>query len=123
MPKYSLLLAFIAAVLASVNAYIYYPLAPKALYQEGMNVSFVSGRFGFYQESPGFGADGIYNGVLGVTFERTEKFAFLTSADGKKVRKLNYRTTQVGPDITCKRIVESNRIIDACYLNIFDNSC
>ena len=102
MPKFSLLLAFVASIVASVHAYIYYPLAPKALYQEGMNVSFVSGRFGFYQESPGFGADGIYNGVLGVIFERTEKFAFLTSADGKKVRKLNFRTTQVSADITRK---------------------
>jgi indoleamine 2,3-dioxygenase len=29
-------------------------------------------------------------------------YAFLTSADGKKLRKLNIRTTQVGPDISSK---------------------
>ena len=88
--------------------YIYYPFAPNALYQEGMNISFVSGRFSFYAETPGYGANGIYNGVLAVAFERTEKFAFLTTGDGKKARKLNYRTTQVGPDITRKCIVQTN---------------
>ena len=85
-----------------VEGYIYYPLSPNALYQEGMNVSFVSGRFLFFNEVAGYGADGAYNGVLGIVFDRTEKYAFLTSADGKKLRKLNVRTTQVGPDISSK---------------------
>ena len=89
----------LALVLVAVNAYIYYPFAPNAKYQEGMNVSFVSGRTGFYQEIAGFGSEGIYNGALGIAFEKTEKYAFVGSADGKKIRKLNYRTTQVGLDI------------------------
>jgi len=80
--------------------YIYYPLAPNALYQPGMNVSFVSGRTGYYAEIAGYGSDGQYNGALGITFDRTEKYAFVTSASGKKIRKLNLRTSQVGDDIT-----------------------
>ena len=92
----------LATMQVIANAYIYYPLAPRALYQEAMNISFVSGRFGFFSEFAGFGADGSYNGVLGIAFDQTEKFAVLTSADGKKVRKLNIRTTQVGNDITRK---------------------
>jgi len=90
---------FFALLLVAVNAYIYYPFAPNAYYQEGMNVSFVSGRTGFYQETEGFGSQGIYNGALGLAFEKTEKYAFVASADGKKLRKLNYRTSQVGLDI------------------------
>ena len=85
-----------------VEGYIYYPLSPNALYQEGMNVSFVSGRVLFFNEVAGYGADGAYNGALGIVFDRTEKYAFVTSADGKKLRKLNIRTTQVGEDISSK---------------------
>jgi hypothetical protein len=85
-----------------VKGYIYYPLAPNALYQEAMNVSFVSGRVLFFNEVAGYGADGSYNGALGIVFDRTEKYAFVTSADGKKLRKLNIRTTQVGEDISSK---------------------
>ena len=87
-------------LLVAVNAYIYYPLAPNALYQEGMNISFVSGDSKKFQEKAGFGSDGAYNGAFGLAFERTEKYSFVGSADGKKLRKLNYRTTQVGLDIT-----------------------
>jgi hypothetical protein len=82
------------------SGYIYYPFAPNALYQSAMNVSFVSGRSRYFQEEAGFGSQGSYNGVLGITFDETEKWGFLTSADGKKVRKLNQRTTYLPPDIT-----------------------
>ena len=84
-----------------VSGFVYYPFAPKALYQEGMNVSFVSGRLAYFQEQSGYASAGIYNGVLGAVFDRTEKYVFLTASDGKKVRKLNFRTTYVGSDITC----------------------
>ena len=63
-------------------------------------MSFVSGRVLFFNEVAGYGADGSYNGALGIVFDRTEKYAFVTSADGKKLRKLNIRTTQVGEDIS-----------------------
>jgi hypothetical protein len=85
--------------------YVYYPFAPNALYQSGMNVSFVSGRVNYFQEEAGFGSQGSYNGVLGIAFDETEKWGFLTSADGKKVRKLNLRTTYLPPDITSKIII------------------
>ena len=38
----------------------------------------------------------------GITFDRTERFALLTCADGKTIRKLNTRTTQLGSDISGK---------------------
>jgi hypothetical protein len=82
--------------------YIAYPFAPNALYQPWMNVSFVSGRLGFFAETAGFHSAGVYNGVLGITFDKTETFGFLTSADGKKLRKLDLQTTQVGLDVTRK---------------------
>ena len=87
------------------SGYIYYPFAPNALYQSGINVSFVSGRSRYFQEEAGFGSQGSYNGVLGITFDETEKWGFLTSADGKEVRKLNLRTTYLPPDITSKIII------------------
>ncbi len=95
-----------------VDAYIYYPFAPNAHYQEGMNFSFFSGYKTTYAETAGYADKGTYNGVLSVAFERTEKFAFLTTGDGKKIRKINYRTSLVGPDITRK----------LCYL-CFCNLC
>ena len=72
--------------------YIYYPYAPRALYQPAMNVSFVSGSLGFFDEADGYGKEAGYNGCLGITFDRTEKYLFVGSADGKKLRKLNYYT-------------------------------
>jgi hypothetical protein len=84
----------------SINGLFYNPLAPKALYQTGMNVSFVSGDSTVFAERAGYGSDGKYNGALGVAFERSEKYAFVGSADGKKIRKLNYRTSFVNIDIT-----------------------
>ena len=94
--------AFVSLALVArvVKGYIYYPLSPNALYQEGMNVSFVSGRVSLYNDVAGNGADGSYNGALGIVFDRTERFAFITSVNGRKLRKLNIRTTQVGADIS-----------------------
>ena len=80
--------------------YVVSVTTPNALYQQWMNVSFVSGRLSYYAESAGFHSGGVYNGVLGITFDKTESYGFLTSADGKKVRKLDLATTQVGNDIT-----------------------
>ena len=85
----------------------------------------VSGKNNYYSESPGFGQQGksygtiediydltviwpislrkcvgSYNGVLGITLDKTEQWGFLTSAEGKKIRTLNLQTTQVGGDIT-----------------------
>jgi hypothetical protein len=84
------------------SQYIHYPLAPNALYQPWMNVSFVSGRLGYFAETAGFHSSGVYNGVLGIAFDKTETYGFLTSADGSKVRKLDLQTTQVGLDVTRK---------------------
>jgi hypothetical protein len=87
-----------------MNGYTYYPYAPNALYQHWLNVSFASGKLGFFSEKAGVGSGGSYNGVLGITFDKTEKYAFLTSADGKKLRKLRLNDEYVGLDITRKRI-------------------
>ena len=67
-----------------------------------INVSFVSGRLGYFAETAGYHSGGVYNGVLGITMDKTETYGFLTSVDGKKVRKLDLKTTQVGLDVTCK---------------------
>jgi hypothetical protein len=98
-----ILLIIISALCVSIvvqSEYVYYPYAPLARYQSNMNITFVSGRTGYYQETAGFGSNGVYNGVLGITFERTENFAFLTTAIGKTIRKLNVRTTFVGEPLT-----------------------
>jgi hypothetical protein len=95
-------LFFTVVVNGITPGYIYSPFAPSALYQESMNLSFISGSKGTYQEQAGQGTGGIYNGVLGVTFDRTYTYGFITSADGKKLRKLNYQTAYVGSDITRK---------------------
>ena len=65
-----------------------------------MNVTTWSGIFSTFQDVAGFGTSGGYNGVLGVTFDRTEQYNLLCDADGKQIRKLNYRTTYVSSDIT-----------------------
>ena len=95
-----LVLALVCVLVSS--QYITYPFAPDALYQPWMNVSFVSGRLGYFAETAGISSSGVYNGVLGITFDKTETYGFLTSADGKKVRKLDLKTTEVGLDVTRK---------------------
>ena len=85
-----------------LSQYISYPFAPDALYQPWMNVSFVSGRLSYYTDAAGFHSSGMYNGVLGITLDKTETYGFLTSAYGKTVRKLDLQTTQVGLDVTRK---------------------
>lgn len=90
----------LVATCVSVSSYVISPSVPNALYQEWMNVSFVSGRLNYFAETAGFASSGVYNGVLGITFDKTESYGFLTSADGKKVRKLSLKTTQVGLDVT-----------------------
>lgn len=97
-------IALLVLWLTSCGAsYVYYPFAPSALYQAGMNVSFVSGKAGFFADVAGYGSSGAYNGALGIALDRTERFAFISSADGKGIRKLNIRTTQVGGSITGKQ--------------------
>jgi len=91
--------------------YIAYPFAPNALYQPWMNVSFVSGKLGYFAETAGFHSSGVYNGVLGITFDKTETYGFLTSADGKKLRKLDLQTTQVGIDVTRTYLLHKSDII------------
>jgi hypothetical protein len=80
----------------------YYPFAPNAQYQRWINVSFASGKLGFFSEKAGVGSSGAYNGVLGITFDKTENYAFLTSADGKKLRRLTLNSAYVGLDVTRK---------------------
>lgn len=67
-----------------------------------MNISLISGTFESSSEKVGYGRAGSYGGTLGITFDRTENYLFIASADTKTIRKLNYRTTYVGPNITRK---------------------
>jgi hypothetical protein len=78
------------------------PSAPRALYDVGINVSFVSGTFQYFAETPGIGNNASYNGVFGIALDRTENYAFLSSAEGKRIRKLTLSSTAVGTDITRK---------------------
>jgi hypothetical protein len=65
-----------------------------------MNVSLASGRLSYFADVPGTGPSASYNGILGVAFDKSEKYAFLTSADGKQVRLLTVATNYVGYSIT-----------------------
>ena len=76
--------------------YFHYSLARNALYQEGMMVSLVSGMIDLSLEHSGIGTSAAYHGVLGLAFDRTEKYAFISSGDGKSIRKLNFRDGEVG---------------------------
>ena len=86
----------------TTKKYRNYNPAPQALYQPWMNVSFASGKRLFYQEAAGTGNTGSYNGVLGIAYDRTEQFAYITSPVGKKLRKLRLSDTYVELDISSK---------------------
>jgi hypothetical protein len=80
--------------------YIHYPFAPNALYQSDMMIETFSGKLGSTQESSGIGSDVQYDGILGITLDRTEQYAFMTTGAAKKIRKLNIQTREAGSDIT-----------------------
>jgi hypothetical protein len=65
-----------------------------------MDVSLEAGKLGFFAESPGIGASASFNGALGIALDRTEQIAYVTSADGKKLRRINLLTHYVGSDFT-----------------------
>jgi hypothetical protein len=67
-----------------------------------MNVSLVLGQQQYFQDISGFGARSSFNGVLGITLDKTETYGFLSSADGKKIRKFSLATNQVGDGISRK---------------------
>jgi len=78
------------------------PWAPKALYQELMKVSTVAGRLSYFAESPGIGSYGVFNGVLGIALDHSEKYAFAFSADGKSFRRIVLSTNFVESNIARK---------------------
>ena len=67
-----------------------------------MNVSFMSGRYQFFSEAAGYASMGSYNGVLGLALDRLGSYAYLTSGDGKTIRKLSITSTEVGLNIAGK---------------------
>jgi len=67
-----------------------------------INVSFFAGKPNYFIDVPGTGHLASFNGVLGITLDKTESFAFLSSADGKKIRKMILATATVGSEITGK---------------------
>jgi len=85
-----------------MDTYVFSPFAPNALYQKWLNVTFVAGKLSYFSEVAGIGSTASFNGVLGIAFDKTEAYAFLTSADGKKVRKMELSTRNVGSDVTRK---------------------
>ena len=114
----------LATTLCSVFAdpYIYYPLSPNALYQNYMRVSLASGQFKFFNDLPGIGSYGSYNGAFGITFDNTATVAFVTAVESKRLRKLNLASEYVGADITRKKpmlIAESVNIYLYIYAYIY----
>jgi hypothetical protein len=85
-----------------MDTYVFSPFSPNALYQKWLNVTFVAGKLSYFSEAAGIGSSASFNGVLGITFDKAEAYAFLTSADGKKVRKMELSTRKVGYDVTRK---------------------
>ncbi len=77
------------------TGYVTQPPALEALYQTGIDVRTISGTRFYFRSMSGIGTEASYNGVMGVAFDRTEKYAFISNPDGKNIRKLNYRTTLV----------------------------
>jgi len=65
-----------------------------------MDVTLEAGTIGFFAESPGIGASASFNGALGIALDRTEKLAYVTSADGKKLRRIDLSTHYVWSDVT-----------------------
>jgi hypothetical protein len=88
-----------------LELFVQYDLAPNAIYHNWLDVRFVSGSLQVFAETPGVGNHSAYNGVLGAAFDKTEDYLFLSTAEGKKIRKLNIATTAVGSDVTRKFIL------------------
>jgi hypothetical protein len=84
------------------KCYFEYNFAPSGLFEFGMNVKFVAGTFQIFADIPGMGNTAAFNGILGVVLDFTEKFAFISSSEGKKIRTISLSSSEVGQDITCK---------------------
>ena len=67
-------------------------------------MSFVCGRVQYFADLPGTGSAASFNGAFGIAFDRTESYAFISSSEGKKIRKLSLASRSVGTDISCKLI-------------------
>ncbi len=97
-----LLVVLLAAIGISTCQYVYYPQSPHALYQSYMHVNLSSGNKKFYSDTPGYGSEGAYNGAYGITLDLSERFAFVTAVESKRIRKLQLSNNYVGSDITRK---------------------
>ena len=70
-----------------------------------MRVSLASGQFKYFNDLPGIGSYGSYNGAFGITFDNTATVAFVTAVESKRLRKLNLASEYVGSDITRKKLM------------------
>jgi hypothetical protein len=73
-----------------------------ALYENGIRVSYVSGKFQYFSDLAGNKLTTAFNGVLGIALDRTENYALVTSAEGKKLRKLSLLTLESSLDVSSK---------------------
>jgi len=97
-----LLVIFIS--IERVNGYDNYPLAPNALFEPRINVTTYSGQAGLFEDVAGIRFDAHYNGAFGIAFDKLEQYAFISSNDGKRIRKLSLFTSQAGLDVTGSNI-------------------
>jgi hypothetical protein len=81
-------------------------LSPNALYQNRINVSFVSGKLGNFAERIGYASSASYNGITGIALDKTEQYAYIASGDSRTIRKLNLATTEVGSNIASKYSID-----------------
>jgi len=82
-----LCLHIIGLSMVAADPFIYYPLSPNALYQAYMRVSLASGQYQYFNDLPGLGSYGSYNGAFGISFDKTATVALVTAVESKKLRK------------------------------------
>jgi hypothetical protein len=65
-----------------------------------MNVSLLSGKVFGLIDATGYGQAASYSALNGISLEKTNSFAFITTSGSKVLRKLKISNGYAGPSIT-----------------------
>jgi hypothetical protein len=76
----------------------------NARFEPRINVTTYSGQVGLFEDVAGIRFDAHYNGAFGIAFDKSEQYAFISSNNGKRIRKLSLFTSQAGLDVTGSNI-------------------
>jgi hypothetical protein len=99
------MIAFMILILLSFTAksnqgFANSSFTPNARFEPLINVTTFSGQVGLFEDVAGIHYKAHYNGAFGITFDKSEQYAFISSNDGKRIRKLSLFTSQAGLDLT-----------------------